>query len=107
MKTPILVIKKLPAYGMALFPFILLKSADHKKDKILLNHEKIHLRQQLEMLVIPFYVCYLANYLINWIKYKEHYKAYRNIVFEKEAYDNERNLNYLRKGSWFGWMRVL
>ncbi|MET4081059.1 hypothetical protein ABIB40_001004 [Pedobacter sp. UYP30] len=103
MKAPVLVVKKLPAFGMALFPFILLKSADYKKDTILLNHEKIHLRQQLELLVLPFYVCYLANYLINRLKYKNHYEAYRNIIFEKEAFDNERNLGYLKKRSWFSW----
>tara|TARA_R110001583_G_C5614123_1_gene405600 strand:+ start:617 stop:757 length:141 start_codon:yes stop_codon:yes gene_type:complete len=33
--------------------------------------------------------------MIRLIQYKNHYKAYRNISFEKEAYQNERNLTYL------------
>lgn len=105
MKAPILVIKNLPASGMAIFPFILLKSAHLKKNVEIINHEKIHLRQQLEMLILPFYIFYLFNYLINRLKYGEHYLAYRNIIFEKEAYNHESDLNYLKKGNWFGWLR--
>ena len=65
MRAPILIVKNLPAMGMAVFPFILLNNVSLKKDKVILNHEKIHLRQQLELLVLPFYVAYLINYLIN------------------------------------------
>ncbi|PWS32569.1 hypothetical protein [Pedobacter paludis] len=106
MKAPILVIKHLPASGMAIFPFILLKSERLKNDKEIINHEKIHLRQQLELLILPFYVFYVLNYLFNRLKYGEHYLAYRNIIFEKEAYDHEKDLNYLKKGNWFGWLRI-
>ncbi|WP_406824632.1 hypothetical protein [Pedobacter sp. KACC 23697] len=105
MKAPILIVKKLPAAGMAIFPFILLKSARLKNDMELINHEKIHLRQQLELLVLPFYILYLLNYLINLIRHKKHDLAYRNIVFEKEAYTYETDLNYLKNGSWYGWIK--
>ncbi|MCZ4243262.1 hypothetical protein [Pedobacter punctiformis] len=105
MKAPILIIKKLPAAGMAIFPFILVKSAYLKKDQEIINHEKIHLRQQLELLILPFYTFYLFNYLINLIKYQNHDLAYRNIIFEREAYKHETDLDYLKKGNWFGWLR--
>jgi len=105
-KVPILIVKKLPAAGMAVFPFILLKSARLKNDPEIINHEKIHLRQQLELLVLPFYILYLLNYLINLIRYKKHNLAYRNIVFEKEAYTHETDLNYLKKGNWYGWIKI-
>jgi hypothetical protein len=82
--------------GMALFPFILLKDAAYKHDAVFINHERIHLRQQLEMLILPFYILYLLNYLTNLLRYKNHNKAYLNIVFEREAYHNEHNLNYLK-----------
>ncbi|WP_412466695.1 hypothetical protein [Pedobacter sp. KLB.chiD] len=104
MSAPILIVKKLPAAGMAIFPFILLKSARLKNDQEIINHEKIHLRQQLELLIFPFYILYLINYLINIIRYKEHDLAYRNIVFEKEAYQHETDLNYLKNGNWYGWI---
>ncbi|SFA43345.1 hypothetical protein SAMN04488511_103322 [Pedobacter suwonensis] len=106
MNAPVLIVKKLPAAGMAIFPFILLKSAAFKNDQEIINHEKIHLRQQLELLVFPFYILYLLNYLINLIRYKKHNLAYRNIVFEKEAYTHETDLNYLKKGNWYGWIKI-
>jgi hypothetical protein len=106
-KAPILIVKKLPAAGMALFPFILLKSARLKNDQEIINHEKIHLRQQLELLIFPFYLLYLFSYLINLIRYRNHDLAYRNIVFEREAYDHEANLDYLKNGNWYGWIKKI
>jgi hypothetical protein len=91
--------------GMALFPFILLKSKSLAGDAIIINHERIHLRQQAELLVIPFYVLYLINYLVNLLRYKNHEKAYLHIVFEREAYANETNMNYLQSRKWNNWMR--
>jgi hypothetical protein len=81
--------------AMALFPFILLNRRKKITD-VLINHERIHLMQQLEMLVIPFYFIYLFELVV---------KGYRNISFEKEAYANEKNLDYLRQRKWFGWLR--
>ncbi|GAB4126052.1 MAG: hypothetical protein OHK0045_10890 [Raineya sp.] len=81
--------------GITLYPFILLKHKIYRKDKILMNHEEIHLQQQKELLVLPFYLLYIANYLFNLLKYRQHHKAYLNICFEREAYDNEANLAYL------------
>ncbi|QDW28306.1 hypothetical protein FFJ24_021195 [Pedobacter sp. KBS0701] len=92
---------------MAIFPFILLKSAKLKNDAEMINHEKIHLRQQLELLILPFYLLYLFNYLINLFKYQNHDQAYRNIVFEKEAYNHDTDLNYLKNGNWYGWIRSI
>ncbi|WP_316827456.1 hypothetical protein [Pedobacter miscanthi] len=107
MRTPIIIVKKLPAAGMAIFPFILLKSERLKNDQEIINHEKIHLRQQLELLVFPFYLLYFLNYLINLFKYQNHHLAYRNIIFEQEAYDHENDLNYLKNGNWYGWIKSI
>ncbi|WP_233138138.1 hypothetical protein [Mucilaginibacter sp. MD40] len=90
--------------GMALFPFILVKNAAFKADAILINHERIHLRQQAELLILPFYILYLLNYVINMLRYRAHYPAYRNIVFEKEAYDHEADMNYLATRKWYRFM---
>ncbi|RZK56269.1 MAG: hypothetical protein EOO91_12460 [Pedobacter sp.] len=100
-----LVLPKLPANAMAIFPFILLKSSSQKKDVVLINHEKIHLQQQLELLILPFYVLYLLNYFINLIIYKNHYKAYFNISFERESYHFEKDLNYLSKRKLYNWAK--
>jgi hypothetical protein len=80
---------------MALFPFILLRDKRMKDNHILINHERIHLRQQAEMLVIPFYIWYIIEYFILLAVYRNKRDAYKGISFEREAYGNDRNLNYL------------
>lgn len=104
MSFPVLIFRFLPAHGMALFPFILVKEKKYVSHAILLNHEKIHLHQQLELLILPFYILYLANYLVNLIRYREHHKAYFNIIFEKEAFNNEKNMEYIPTRKRFGWI---
>jgi len=103
MRFPVIHIPFLPAAGMALFPFILVKVESYKKDELLLRHEKIHLVQQLELLIVFFYFIYFAHYLVNLIKYREHNKAYMNIVFEKEAYQREGEKDYLKKRKLWAW----
>ncbi|MFI1772082.1 hypothetical protein [Thalassobellus citreus] len=93
--------------GLAVFPFVFLKSKDLKEDKTLLNHENIHLRQQLEMLVIPFYLFYVVEFLIRLLQYKNWYEAYRNISFEREAYCNESNLDYLKQRTFWCFLKYL
>jgi hypothetical protein len=82
---------------MALYPFILLKEKELKQNKIMVHHEKIHLRQQLELLLFFFYLAYILHYLFNLLKYQNHDKAYREIIFEREAYTMENDLEYLNK----------
>lgn len=103
----IVVWPKLPAAGMALFPFILVKSAALKTDKSLINHEQIHLRQQLELLVVPFYVLYLFHYLVNLLRFRNHRQAYLHICFEREAFANELDLGYLKRRKLYRWIRFL
>lgn len=83
--------------GITLYPFVVLKDRTLSQNTVLVNHERIHLRQQLELLVIPFYLIYIFEFLIRYYRTKNWYKAYRSISFEKEAFQNERNLDYLKK----------
>jgi hypothetical protein len=91
--------------GITLFPFVFLKSSDLKHRKFLINHENIHLRQQLELLVIPFYLIYLVEFFIRLIKYRNWKLAYKNISFEREAYKNEKNLSYLKSRSFWTFIK--
>ncbi|MBB4804473.1 hypothetical protein HNP37_004565 [Flavobacterium nitrogenifigens] len=93
--------------GMAVFPFVIVKYDFDKTNEVFVNHEKIHLRQQLELLVIPFYVWYFLEYLIRLIQYKNAALAYRNISFEREAYAKERELNYLKNRSFFQFLNYI
>lgn len=83
--------------GLAFWPFIFIAS-DTIIDDELINHERIHLRQQVEMLILPFYVWYLIAL---------YRKGYCNISFEKEAYANENNLTYLKNRSIFAFRKYL
>lgn len=86
--------------GITIFPFIFV---DDKRNKELVNHERIHIRQQIEMLIIPFYLWYLAEWLIRGANDD----AYRNISFEREAYKNSTDLEYLRKRKLFGFVKYI
>lgn len=91
--------------GITLWPFVLCKTA--YPDDILLNHERIHLRQQIELLVLPFYIIYLAEWLFYFVQYGNVWKAYRQISFEKEAYAKESNLDYLKSRKWYASFKYL
>ena len=90
--------------GITIFPFIVLKRESLKRDKTLVHHEQIHLRQQLEVLVIPFYLIYCIEFLVRLIQYGSWTSAYRNISFEREAFENESDFTYLKKRSFWNFM---
>lgn len=99
----VLKINNLFVGGITIYPFILIKSSDYD-NLVLINHEKIHIRQQLELLVFPFYLIYFSHYLYNLGKFKNHKLAYRNIIFEKEAFKHDTDLKYLDKRKLFGFV---
>ncbi len=72
-----------------------------------MNHEKIHLRQQIELLVIFFYVWYGLEFLFRFLQYKNRHKAYRNISFEREAYHYESDSNYLERRNPFTFIKFI
>ena len=82
--------------AMNLFGVVFARNEYKDLNKIVLNHEAIHTAQMKELLYIPFYILYGIEYLINLIKYRDGDKAYKNISFEREAYRNERQLDYLK-----------
>lgn len=91
--------------GLTVFPFVFIKYRLDKEDSFFVNHERIHLRQQLELLVIPFFVLYFLEFFVRFIQYKSKDLAYRNISFEREAYANEKDLNYLKNRSFWCFLK--
>ena len=73
----------------------------------MINHEKIHLRQQLELLIFPFFIWYGIEYVINLMHYKDSNLAYLNISFEREAYLYENDFTYLNKRSFWAFTNFL
>jgi hypothetical protein len=93
--------------GITLYPFVFLRNKTLKYNAVLLNHERIHLKQQLELLIFPFYIWYGLEFLCRFIQYKNWQMAYRNISFEKEAYLNEKNLQYLKRRKFWQFLKYL
>lgn len=94
------------ASAITLFPVVLIGKGT-RLNRRLVVHERIHLRQQAEMLVLPFYIWYLFEYLWKYLQYKNHYLAYRNLSFEREAYKNDRSASYLHQRPFWGWRYYL
>lgn len=93
--------------AIAVFPFIILHNDRYRDNETLINHEKIHLRQQAEMLVLFFFLWYFLEYMVRLIKYRKHEKAYRNISFEREAYAHQNNSNYLNNRTLWDFSKFL
>ena len=93
--------------GLSIWPFIILKNTALKEDVVLMNHEKIHLKQQKELFVLPFYILYTLEWGFRSLVYLNTYKAYRNISFEREAYENEIDLDYSKNRRPFRFIKYL
>ncbi len=93
--------------GLTIFPFVLLKSRHLKTDYVLINHESIHLKQQLELLILPFYLLYGLEFSVRIFQYRHWNIAYRNISFEREAYQNELNLDYLKTRKFWQFLKYI
>ena len=93
-----------------------------KIDEVTINHESIHSRQFVELMVLfavatvfirwwlpvfapfAFYVWYIVEWLIRLLNKGN---AYRNISFEREAYANQGDFSYLKGRGWFNFLKYL
>lgn len=91
--------------AMAIFPFIVLRYSEDRNNKVLVNHEKIHFRQQLELLFFPFFLWYFLEYVVRLIQKGDTRKAYFSISFEKECYAHEQDLEYLKKRPFWAFLK--
>lgn len=103
----------------------LLTAPKAKITEVDLNHERIHERQMKELLYVFFYVWYGVEWFIRLVQYwrvgytaykdsglkealrKLNYIAYRNVAFEREAYQNEGYLSYLENRDRFNFLKYL
>ena len=111
-----------PGYkAINLFGVLFVKN-NAKIDGVTLNHESIHSRQFVELMVLfavatvfirwwlpvfapfAFYAWYIVEWLIRLLKKGN---AYRNISFEREAYTNENDMEYLSNRKHFAFMKYL
>ena len=93
--------------GITLYPFIFLKKKELKQNEVLINHEKIHLKQQIELGILFFYIFYGLEWVVKFIKYRNGFIAYLNLSFEREAYQNEKDMKYLKNRSFWAFLKYL
>lgn len=93
--------------GLAFFPFVFVKQRLDKQNTVFVNHERIHLRQQIELLIFPFFIWYFLEFFMRWIQFKNFDLAYRNISFEREAYAKEKDHDYLKRRDFWGFLKYI
>ena len=80
-----------------------------------LRHEHIHTMQMREMLYVPFYLWYGIEYVIRFFGWSfekknpfyPNYKPYDLMSFEREAYDNEHDVEYPKTRKRFSWFKYI
>jgi hypothetical protein len=93
--------------GVTFYPFVFILNKEDKQNEVFMNHEHIHLRQQMELLILPFYAWYFFEFMIRLMQFRDREKAYRTISFEREAYENEKDLAYLKSRSFWSFLKYI
>lgn len=88
-----------------LFGFIFARKECEPLSKRTLNHEAIHTAQMRELLYIGFYIWYVIEWLVKLCIYGK--QAYRNISFEREAYQYARYEGYLSIRRPYKWIQLI
>ncbi|MFY0645098.1 MAG: hypothetical protein JXR19_11580 [Bacteroidia bacterium] len=91
--------------AITIWPFVFYKTNESMKNSRIWSHEEIHLRQQLELFILPFYLIYITEYLVLRIKHGNHRQAYQSISFEREAYKYDNSPLYLKSREPFAMWR--
>jgi hypothetical protein len=91
-------------YAINLFGIIFTKQHLSRIDE---NHEYIHTLQQRELLFVFFYLFYVTEWIVRVIQTRSLIKGYLRISFEREAYENQRILDYRETRKLFAWSKYL
>lgn len=76
------------------------------RHQIVMTHETIHTEQMKELLYIGFYLLYFVEWIVR-ILTPPFRTAYRDISFEREAYENQVRSNYPDVRKRFAWTKYL
>lgn len=116
--------------ALTLWPFIFVRRDEWPKfTAAVRRHERIHGRQQVELLLVGtllslllalggsgwwsllalplFFWLYGLEWLVGLLTLRDSNEAYKNISFEQEAYDNELDPDYLTARKPFAWLRYI
>ena len=94
-------------HALCIWPFLLIRPDMPMELHEIMNHELIHVRQQLEMAWILFFIWYLLEFSIRFLFLRNFKKAYQSLSHEKEAYINDADPDYLKKRKPYAWIKYL
>lgn len=78
--------------GLTIAPFVFYKSSPYSGTREWFwEHERIHIKQQYELLIVPFFILYGIFYI---------FKGYKNNPFEVEANKFEKNPSARKPYGW-------
>ena len=88
--------------AITLGPIVLSRSTLSERVK---RHETIHFMQYKELFFVGFLLIYLFDYLYAAIIKRKGFsrESYLSIRFEQEAYDNDHDIDYLKRRKKFRW----
>lgn len=67
-------------------------------DDVTINHEAIHTAQMKELAYVFFYILYVLEWIFRLFQHGfDNKEAYHAISFEREAFENQYNINYLKE----------
>lgn len=92
-------------HAITLFPFVFYNGSVMDEREV--RHETVHIWQQLALLIVFFYLLYFAFWLINIVRYRNFYRAYQEIPFERSAYRLENKSDVTRLRQSFHWLLCL
>ena len=90
-----------------LFGIIVVRKEHLPISNRILHHEAIHTHQIKELLYVGFYVWYVTEWLIRLLIFRNFNKAYKTISFEKEAFQNDTNINYLKERKGYAFLKFI
>lgn len=90
--------------GINLFGVLFIRKGVVVSERMI-RHEAIHTEQMKDLLFVPFYLIYVIEWLVKLLFYAS--KAYRNVSFEREAYANDNDVNYLSTRKRFSFLKYM
>ena len=95
-RIPRLVSLFFPVAAITIGPFIFIGPGYDLgvRGRILLNHERIHVKQGAGLFFIGFWALYLLFWVSALLRTGNPKEAYMDIPFEREAYCNDYDLDY-------------
>lgn len=94
--------------ALTLWPFIFIRRKSNSRfTERKERHERIHGEQQKEMLIVFMLLWYAVEWIVRLVQYRDRLEAYYNISFEREAYANQYDPDYLSKRKRYAWTHYL